>query len=122
MNPKVLIWISVVLTGVAQIFLKQGMINVRRNLARSPGGVVGLAVTVVSQVYVWLWGFCFVAALGLWLLGLQRVDLSYAYPLVSVGYVLVSLLAMVFFCAKIDGNRWTAIAVICVGVTLIAAS
>jgi drug/metabolite transporter (DMT)-like permease len=64
----------------------------------------------------------FVVATASWLVGLQRVDLSYAYPLVSLGYVLVAVLAIVFFHERIDYTRWTAIAVLSVGVILIASS
>ena len=61
-------------------------------------------------------------ATSVWLIGLQRVDLSYAYPMVSLGYVLVSLLAMAFFKEQVQRDRWIAILVICAGVILIAGS
>ena len=122
MSPKLLIWVSVILSGVAQIFLKQGMITLQRSTPPSGRGLLGLASAVATQGYVWLWGLSFVAATGLWLLGLQRVDLSFAYPLVSFGYVLVSLLAALCFGERIGWNRWLAVLLICLGVTLIAGS
>ena len=119
MSPKLMIWISVLLSAVAQILLKQGLSNVQK---RNPKGLFALGLAIVSQWLIWLWGFCFVAAMGLWLVGLQKLDLSYAYPLVSVGYVLVTLLSAVFFHERVDRHRWLAVAVICLGVTLIAGS
>lgn len=115
-----MIWISVLLSALAQIFLKQGLTRLQAE-KRNPG-VVSLAFGVVKQGFIWLWGVCFVVAMGLWLAGLQKLDLSYAYPLVSIGYVLVTLLSAVFFKERVDGNRWLAVAVICVGVMLIAGS
>jgi multidrug transporter EmrE-like cation transporter len=53
---------------------------------------------------------------------LQKLDLSYAYPLVSIGYVLVCVLSAVFFHERVDRNRWLAILVIGSGVILIAGS
>jgi drug/metabolite transporter (DMT)-like permease len=119
MNPKILILVSVVLSGVAQVSLKKGLMHVQQ---RNPNGVIRLGLSVLSEVFVWTWGFLFVIATSLWLIGLQRVDLSYAYPLVSLGYVLVSVLAIKLFNEKIDLTRWTAILVICAGVILIAGS
>jgi drug/metabolite transporter (DMT)-like permease len=119
MNPKVLILISVVLSGLAQVCLKKGLIEVQK---RERGKILSLLWSVAGEPFVWIWGLTFVAATALWLVGLQRVDLSYAYPLVSLGYVLVAILAMVVFHEKIDRGRWTAIAVIGLGVVLIAGS
>jgi len=121
MNPKVMIWISVALSAIAQIFLKNGLTKVQ---SRNGGGrsVTRLAHGIVSEKFIWLWGLCFVAAMGLWLSGLQKLDLSYAYPLVSVGYVLVTILSLVFFQERVDRRRWLAVAVISLGVTLIAGS
>src|SRR5438874_8540878 len=119
MGAKILILISVVLSGLAQVFLKKGMNHVQQ---RSSSRIWNLALAVLSEGFVWLWGLSFVIATSFWLIGLQKVDLSYAYPLVSLGYVLVSVLAVKFFNEKIDGSRWTAILIICGGVIAIASS
>ena len=119
MSPRTLILISVLLSGIAQVCLKQGMNRVQR---RSHSGWLGVFVSVLRESFVWCWGLCFVVATSLWLIGLQRVDLSYAYPMVSLGYVLVSVLAMTFFKEQVQRDRWIAILVICAGVILIAGS
>jgi undecaprenyl phosphate-alpha-L-ara4N flippase subunit ArnE len=121
MNPKVMIWISVALSAIAQIFLKQGLTNLQAH-DRSSQGLLGLAIGIIAQRFIWLWGICFIAAMGLWLVGLQKLDLSYAYPLVSVGYVLVTLLSAVVVHERVDGRRWLAVGVISLGVILIAGS
>ena len=121
MSPKLMIWTSVVLSALAQVFLKYGLTRAQKNRAGRPGSV-GLLLGVISQSFVWLWGLCFVLATALWLLGLQKLELSYAYPLVSFGYVLVSILSALCCHERVDGNRWAAIAVISVGVALIAGS
>lgn len=126
MNPKLMIWISVALSALAQVFLKRGLTNLGRrreeNRGRENSGLLGVVMDVVRQEFIWLWGICFVVAMGLWLAGLQKLDLSYAYPLVSLGYVLVTILSAMLFRERVDGNRWAAVAVICVGVMLIAGS
>jgi drug/metabolite transporter (DMT)-like permease len=120
MSPKLMIWISVTLSAVAQLFLKQGLTRLQQN--RNGSGMGSLVLGVVRQTYIWLWGACFVLATALWLLGLQKLELSYAYPLVAFGYVLVNILSALFFHESVNRNRWIAVAVIGLGVMLIAGS
>jgi drug/metabolite transporter (DMT)-like permease len=122
MSPKVMVWVSVLLSAVAQVFLKHGLNRVaRRNCGITPQPAA-LLLGVLGERWVWLWGLSFVAATGLWLLGVQRLDLSYAFPLLSLGYILVNLLSILMFRERVDGMRWVAVAVISLGVILIAAS
>jgi drug/metabolite transporter (DMT)-like permease len=121
MNAKLMIWASVALSALAQMLLKQGLSNLQRVIGVNRS-VLSLGLGVARQGFVWLWGLCFVGATALWLLGLQKLDLSYAYPLVAAGYVLVSILSALFFHERVDRNRWAAVAVISLGVTLIAGS
>jgi undecaprenyl phosphate-alpha-L-ara4N flippase subunit ArnE len=121
MNPKLMIWSSVALSALAQICLKHGLTKAQERVSAG-AGIPGLILSVASQTFIWLWALCFALATTLWLLGLQRLDLSYAYPLVSFGYVLVSMLSALLFHERVDANRWAAIAVLSIGVFLIAGS
>jgi drug/metabolite transporter (DMT)-like permease len=121
MNPKLMIWASVVLSALAQIFLKQGLSHLQGTIGANKN-LRSLGLGVIRQVFVWFWGVCFAVATVLWLLGLQKLQLSYAYPLVAAGYVLVSILSAIFFHEGVDRNRWAAVAVISLGVMLIAGS
>jgi multidrug transporter EmrE-like cation transporter len=121
-NPKWLIWVSVLLSAVAQIFLKTGMTRLRGRKSGKERSAFSLVLGALGEIFVWFWAFSFVVALILWIVGLQKVDLSYAYPLVSGGYVLVTVLAALFLREKVPGNRWFALTLICLGVWLISAS
>lgn len=57
---------------------------------------------------------------GLWLIVLTRVDLSFAYPLISMGYVLVVVLSRVLLHEHVSGVRFLGTLVICFGVYLIS--
>ena len=118
MNAKTFILVSVLLSGIAQVFLKQGMNEVQKQKKHFSN----LVLLVPRQPFVWAWGLSFVVATALWLIGLEKVDLSYAYPLVSLGYVLVAILAMIFFKERIGPRRWAAILLLSIGVVLIAGS
>jgi multidrug transporter EmrE-like cation transporter len=65
---------------------------------------------------------CYVISVVVWIVALSRVEVSVAYPMLSVGYVVNALLAMWLFGETVTAQRWIGIAVILVGVTLVARS
>jgi multidrug transporter EmrE-like cation transporter len=50
---------------------------------------------------------------------LASLDLSLAYPTVSLGYVLVIVMSRVLFKEPVSPVRWFAVIVICAGVGLV---
>jgi multidrug transporter EmrE-like cation transporter len=50
------------------------------------------------------------------------VQVSYAYPLVSLGYVMAAIAAWEFWSEDLSAMRIAGIGVICVGVVLVARS
>lgn len=57
---------------------------------------------------------------ALWLILLTRVDLSFAYPMLSLGYVLVVVLSKVLFNEQVTWVRFAGTLVVCLGVFLIS--
>ena len=120
-TPDLLIVLAgVLLNAFAQLMLKAGagaagpiagwadLRDALPGLAAHPGVIGGLACYVVSVV--------------VWIVALSRVDVSIAYPMLSVGYVVNALLAMWLFGEAVSAQRWLGIAVILCGVTLVARS
>jgi drug/metabolite transporter (DMT)-like permease len=65
-------------------------------------------------------GFCcYGIATLLYFRVLASLDLSLAYPTVSLGYVLVTFMSRLLFKEPVTWVRWIAILMICVGVTLV---
>ncbi len=50
---------------------------------------------------------------------LARLDLSVAYPTVSLGYVLVIVMSRVLFRERVSAARWVGVIIICTGVALV---
>ena len=50
-------------------------------------------------------------------MGLSRVDVSLAYPMLSIGYVVNAIAAWWLFGEALGAQRWSASAVIIVGVS-----
>jgi drug/metabolite transporter (DMT)-like permease len=117
MTATLALWISIFLNGLAQVLLKKGVGSTRVQTHASTGWWLSL----FKSGWVWAWGLCFVAATALWILALSRLDISYAFPLLSSSFILVAILSRLLLGEYISHRRWIAILVICLGVILIAA-
>lgn len=56
----------------------------------------------------------------LWLILLTRVELSWAYPMLAMGYIAVVFLSRIFFQEAVTMTRFAGTVVVAVGVWLIA--
>ena len=65
---------------------------------------------------------CYVISVGVWIIGLSRVDVTIAYPLLSLGYIINAVGAWYFLGEAVSAQRLLAIAVIIVGVILLTRS
>ena len=54
-----------------------------------------------------------------WLMVLSRVDISYAYPMLSIGYIVTAFCGYAFFAENMSAVRWLGVIVICAGVFMI---
>jgi drug/metabolite transporter (DMT)-like permease len=113
---------GVLLNAVAQVLLKAG--------TNALGGAIHLTVSnafetfirVASQLPILAGLACYALSLVVWIMGLSRTDVTIAYPMLSLGYVVAALGAWMFLGETISPQRLLAIAVIMVGVALLARS
>lgn len=113
-----LILAGVLLNATAQIALKQGMRSIGRFGFRL-GNIMPIGLAVAANPFVLAGLACYVISVVVWLLVLSRVDVTYAYPLLSIGYIVTALAGRAFFAEHVGLTRWSGILVICVGVWLI---
>ena len=118
MTPMFALLTSIGLGGVAQIALK---LSLRGRSAAAPKSAASWAALLRSP-WLWVYFVCFGVATGMWLLALSGLNLSYAFPLLSLSYPVVALLASLCLQEQVSSRRWLAIAVICCGVVLIVRS
>ena len=64
--------------------------------------------------------FCYGLGFLVWLIVLSKAEVSYAYPLISLGYVFTAVLAWFLFGEALTEIRMVGIVIICLGVFLIA--
>ena len=65
---------------------------------------------------------CYVVSVVVWLIGLSRVPVSIAYPMLSLGYVVNAVAAYYIFGESVTPGRWLGVGFIIVGVWLVARS
>ena len=109
---------GVLLNAVAQLLLKSGANAV--GPINGLEGLKGVALTLAFHPGVIGGLFCYALSVVIWVIALSRVDVSIAYPMLSIGYVVNALLAMAWLGETISLQRWIGMAVILAGVALIA--
>ena len=115
----VLILLSVLLNCAAQLLIRKGM------LIEGEVGMQNMLSHVGSMITnVWLWGamICYALSIFLWMSVLSKVEVSYAYPFLSVGYVVSAVAGYALFNENLSPIRIAGIIVICIGVILISRS
>ena len=112
---------GVLLNAAAQLLLKGGTNRM---------GVITLTadhwpttlVQMASEGY-FIAGIAFYAiSVLVWILGLSRVPVSIAYPLLSLGYVVNAIAAHYLLGEAVTAQRWLGIGFIIVGVYVVARS
>ena len=113
--------VAVLLGVAAQLLLKAGTNAVGRFAFSLDNAVpVGLQLALEPRI---LGGTgCYALSLVLWVMALSRTEVSVMYPMVSIGFALNALLAWWLLGEALSVQRIAGIAVIMVGVVLVARS
>ena len=109
------IFLGVLLNAAAQLLLKAGVIPlgvIELKLA----GLFPLILRVAMQWQIVAGLACYVVSVGVWIVALSRVDVSLAYPMLSLGYVVNALGAAWLFGETIGPQRTAGMALILAGV------
>jgi drug/metabolite transporter (DMT)-like permease len=116
-----LILFTVLTNAAAQIMLKKGMLSVG-SFSFESGELLSALIRTIFNPFVFT-GLCvFVISMASHLVVLSRVDLSFAYPFLSLAYVVAALYAYFVFKEDLNAVRVAGIGLICFGTFLIARS
>ncbi|MDR2852405.1 MAG: EamA family transporter [Burkholderiaceae bacterium] len=119
------LWIlgGVLLNAVAQLLLKAGARTAGEITLSAGARALSRTALGLAQNPAILGGLgCYVISVVVWIVALSRVQVSVAYPMLSIGYIVNALLAWWLFGENLNAQRWLGIAVIIVGVVLVARS
>ena len=123
MTPAALLCIltGVFLNASAQLLLKAGVTAVGQ-FEFTSASIIPVALKLIMQPALLAGLGCYAVSVIVWIMGLSRVDVSIAYPKLSLGYVLNALCAAWFFGEVLSIQRLIGIGIILAGVYVLARS
>jgi multidrug transporter EmrE-like cation transporter len=113
---------GVLLNAVAQLCLKAGTNNLGGAIHLTADNWFQTGLKVATQLPIIAGLACYGISLVVWIIGLSRTDVTVAYPMLSLGYVVGAIGAWMFLGEAISPQRMLALGVIVVGVALLARS
>lgn len=121
-----LVSFSLLMTGVllnagAQLLLKAGTNSVGV-FEFSRDNLLPVGWKIATEPHILGGLACYVVSVVVWIMALSRVEVSIAYPLLSVGYVVNAIAAWYLFGEAVTVTRLTGIGIIVIGVYIVARS
>jgi multidrug transporter EmrE-like cation transporter len=122
-------WITwaLILTGVglnaaAQLLLKVAT-RPLAHFSQFNSDALGSAVIILfKSLPFWAGMVCYVTSLCVWLAALAKAPVSTAYPMLSLGYVVVAAVSVLWLGESMGPAKVLGIALICAGVILVSRS
>lgn len=114
-----LILISVLLNCAAQLCIRKGMLLVGEV---EMTGLLHNLGAMITNLWLWTAMICYAISILMWMAVLSKVEVSFAYPFLSIGYVVAAVVGYCFFNESLSLTRIAGIIVICIGVYLISRS
>lgn len=123
MNPVAfaLVLTGVLLNAVAQLALKAS-VRGQGAIGLNPADALPTALRIAAEPWLWLGLGCYAVSVVVWILALSRVEVSIAYPMLSIGYIINALVAWAWLGEVLSANKIAGIAIITVGVIVLARS
>jgi multidrug transporter EmrE-like cation transporter len=121
LKELILVLVPIFIGTFGQIFLKKGMLQVGGFALRNTNMLHKFIEIFLNPWVLAGFVFYFLSSL-LWLIALSRIQLSIAYPMLSISYIFVLIASWFLFNEPVTLVRWGGVAVICAGVFLISRS
>ena len=116
-----LVLVGVLLNAAAQLLLKAGT-NAVGSFEFSMANALPVGWKLATQPSIVGGLACYGVSVVVWIMALSRTEVSVAYPMLSIGYVINALAAWYLFGEAVGAQRMVGIGVIIVGVYLVARS
>jgi len=116
-----LVLTGVILNAAAQLLLKAGTNAVGR-FEFSVANALPVGLKLAFEPHILGGIACYVVSVVVWIMALSRVEVSIAYPMLSIGYILNALAAWYLFGEAVTPTRLVGIGIIIIGVYVVARS
>ncbi|MDD1762885.1 MAG: EamA family transporter [Methanothrix sp.] len=119
MFALILVLVCVLAGATGQIFWKVGMSEMSR--INGIGDLLQLKTVwdIFTNKYILFGIFLYAVSVFLWLGAMSTLDVSFMYPLLSLGYVVTAILAFILIGENVTLIRWAGIALVLAGCFLI---
>ena len=110
---------SILISSFAHLFLKKGVSGSRfEDLINE--GFYSLFIYIISNPWIVGGMFLHGCALVVWLFALSRVDISFAYPFLALGYVIISIMAWLWLGETVTATRMMGMLIIITGLVVLS--
>lgn len=116
-----LLMTGVLLNAAAQLLLKAGT-NAVGTFEFTSENIVPVGMRLALEPHILGGMLCYAVSLVVWILGLSRVPVSIAYPMLSIGYVINAVIAWHLFGESLSAQKLVGIGFIILGVVLVTRS
>ena len=65
---------------------------------------------------------CYALSIGIWLIVLGKTEVSVAYPLLSIGFIITAIIGYFYLDESVSLTRIAGIALICFGIVVVSRS
>jgi len=113
-----MIFTPIIIGVFGQVMLKIGMMQIGK-YSLLQKGIILQYLKIIFNPYVFFGLTAYFISTLFWLYLISRVPLSFAYPMLSLSYIIITVIAVVLFKEQINLYNWLGIGVIMLGLILV---
>lgn len=116
----ILILTGVALNAAAQLLLKVATRPMAHFNVFNADTLTSSVGILFRSLPFWTGMFCYAASVCVWIAALSKAPVSTAYPMLSLGYVVVAAVSVAWLGESLTPAKMLGIALICTGVVLVS--
>ena len=114
---QVLLFVLILLLG--NISWKMGLVKMNGFMVGSKTPVESFLALLFSP-WMWLGGVFYVIGTLWWFYVMSKENLSYIYPMVSIGYILTAIAGIVIFKETVSSTGWIGMGIVTIGFVVLS--
>jgi multidrug transporter EmrE-like cation transporter len=118
----ILILSGVGLNAAAQLLMKFATRGLAHFTEFGLQTAIGSVLILARSWAFWLGMMCYATSICVWIAALSKAPVSTAYPMLSLGYIVVAAVSVLWLGEALSLPKVAGIALICVGVVLVSRS
>jgi len=116
-----ILFILILVSAISQLLLKKGVNNKAIFFKLKLSFLITLFKTYFN-IYVLAGSLLYLIGSIFWIIVISQLELSFAYPLISINFIFIALLSKFIFKEKLTKNRLISLCIITLGVIFITLS